>query len=341
MKVKLANNILEGLLKKTIVGLEKKFKDGDDGNAILTLLEGKKEIGTITLGNDEMTITGKEIEARFKVVKDEYDKRMKDKITETMIKSSVFKSYLDSGKDGKFGFVATNPVIFRDLAKRFVATNLSEIQIGDSLARVGSCFTMPTLAIEADVADNNRLDCPSGFYARLKTFLFDTFGKKRFDNKDTMPFRETKWIAPFEGEKVEEVKIDATLIGHYFRERNLIHLFFNPFSLKEILPLEDSVPEAIDAVIKALMALKITKEDTKKLKEKMFVSAFLKQTKGQLETKGRQLTEEEARTLTYQKSIIESVRKRDSIQKELDYIRTLLATDGTQMFVELDKAKKL
>ena len=63
LKEKLPNNVIESILKIVVKGYTKKWTEGSDGEAILTLTNvKKKKIATVILRNEEIEISGKEIE---------------------------------------------------------------------------------------------------------------------------------------------------------------------------------------------------------------------------------------------------------------------------------------
>lgn len=299
----------------------------------------KKSIGSIVLNNTRMTTDGNELIKALNILikkKEEIDKKQ---LTEERLNKSIFKNSFSN--KNRLNGLCENPEVFESIENKFKRAGISSILVNTRIDRGNFIAENLTIFIDSPVAEQIRKSPPPGFYTRLKNYLFDKLENDATAVDDFRAIFTDYWIAPLSSETPEEIKIENILVGHYFRERNIIHLFFNPFMCKKILPLSTDLPKTIVETLLALKDLKIKETNTFELRKKIFVEAFLEGSKQRLEEISRRKNDVEQSINTYEKGITDNLSDLNSIQDEEMYIKKNIELSGKGLYEEIEKIKNL
>jgi len=340
MKIKGDRLLIEGCISNII----KKFgkaKWTSDNKAKFT--KGKTIIGEIVISEAgdkfSLEVKGTKLINYAKEVEKQITTITKKPLTELLVKNSVFKKMWND-KD-KYNGLVTNPMVFDKINKAFSKVGIDEFDISASVSRGQTIQTKLKVIVNPNVTDGMHVSSPDGYYTRLKTFLFDKFDTSATSKDNLRCFNERTFVKPMIDEEAISIEIKGMEVGKYFRERNFIELYFNPFQLKPIYPLDTKEPEIITELTKAFDALKLTNVKVDKIKERIFISSFLENSEKRLKEIDSSLKSEQQQIKSWEKEIANYIRNISNQLKEKVNIEENLRMNGKNLFSEIKEVQKM
>jgi len=319
------------VLADIIKTVEAKYgMDWEDDNTILIGTK-KAPLGKLIMKINEMTVEGTEIIAFVKSLIDKY-KKIKP-ATQTVIDSSVFENYTGD----RFGNIASNSALFNYLQKELKAVGVEKVVYGGEIGNSEAVCAAPTVYFNSYPCSEIGSNSESGFSTRMKTSIATHYKV----DKTKVSINVDIIINPLEGEKTEDINIGTTLVGKYFRSRNLIQIFYNPFTILRFSSVEGKPTQPMLDIIDLLKKSKIIKEDTSKIAEMFFVSSFMRKTREKLAEHKNNISSFENRVREYQDNIRQTLERYKESQDTIEFLEKSIATGGKNLFAELDKSKSL
>jgi len=328
-----------GILKEIISIIKKDYAKAEwaDDNTLVFKDKDDTEDGTITFDNTKVDIKGAVLNKKFKELKSEYDKALKDVVKEKDIKDTPLRELLVH-KD-KFNALDKNKKSVLELNKLLLKAGIKHVLMDKDVNQNNSVYPELTLGIQM-VANTDSKSLPSGWMGRLKTFLSNEMPIDA-GTKDSIYVREQNRFKPFEKEKVVEVKHKDFVIAYYYKERNLITLLFNPFLLEEHKVLSSEVKGVWKILFEVFLNSKIVQTDTSKILEKMFVTEFLKGSKRKIDKAKDLMKSSKSSISSYEKEIRKYIGQYNQAIRDIEFTQTLLDNEGKGLFEEVNKVKTL
>jgi len=200
-----------------------------------------------------------------------------------------------------------------------------------------------TLAFDTTLSQELSHSAPSGFFGRLKDLLFDHYkGVSDITQKeDFYVINETGFIDPFIKEKIMSIKMGTIEIGKYYQERNLLRIYFNPFSIRKILPFQENIPVALTDILKAIGDMGVKAINTDGLVKKLFISGFLKKGRERLKQTKESIKSRLTNINNNERDMRLHFETLAGLEDEKLFIEKNLEAGGKGMYEEIEKAKKL
>lgn len=327
---------IKQVLSQTIKVYKGKTEWKDD-NTLIFKKSPKKEEGQLILKDKSIETKGKIIDDIFKDVLKVYKNAEKNKVKATDVVNTPLKDMLSSVS--KFNELDRNPVLVKKLNKELEKLQISVVKMEGSVSQSSSIFTEPKLAISTN-ADENGQQMESGYWGRLRTALFDGYetGLKR---KEDINLREIYKFRDLEGEKITKLELLGMEVGQYHPERNLVHLYFNPFKLCKFSVFDTELPKVLTQLLKMLKEVGVKKNNVTDIQEKIFITEFMKKSRDRLATLKSSRTSLKNDITTWERSIRSNIEKFHEILGEIDFIQQKLDTNGSGLVGEVMKMKKL
>lgn len=298
--------------------------------------KGRRTIGVMETKEESFEIEGEEVIRIIKTLKDKRDKLIKSKLTEKDVTKTPFKNMFSIKPI--LGGLDRNRKVFNLLNKSLTELGIKEI-ISKSIDGGDTIKNNLTLCIDCGISTDTK-SFPSGHIGRLRTILFNNY-KTNVDNAGEINIKVRHKPAYLEKEVVEEIKLKNFVVGDYYKERNLVFLYFNPFTLAGIGLFEEKIQEVFKELFQTLKDLKIKEVDTGPLQKKLFITGFLKGARGKIDDLKHDLKIHEGSIKDYQISLTDCLRKRISIGEQIKYLDMSINGDSSVLFDELNEAEKL
>ncbi len=332
--------LIENILRIVVNKLGKKGKEKWLDNETFQFTKGKELLGKIRMNDKEINYEGREaiklIDRLIKKVKTMKSLRPED------VSKTVFKNMFDYKE--KFNGLDGNPLILKLLDKKFKELGIEVVTSIFNLKRNATINKKITLVFDTGVDGRIKKEVPPGFYTRMNDLLYNKYGDVTdIPNKEEFKVvYEAPFISPFEGEKIIDIKIgNNILIGRYFKERNLIRLYYNPFLIRKILPLQTEISKPLKDLFAVLKSLKPVKTNITTLQKKIFISGFLKRAREKLE-EIKQDKKRITRDISSNENNIRLLFDRlNRLEQEKIFISNTINTSGKTIFNEVNKVKKL
>jgi len=312
-----------------------KFKWTDDNT--LVFLEDKKQIGKLILNDKSLKAEGSCILSELKIMIKKKEELEAKRITEVKAKASVFKTAFATRTD--YNGLVDNPDLFNSLSKDLSKLGIKEVRVRNSVSKTESVQDELCVFIDSS-HETDIYDTKDGFFSRLRTALYEKV-ENDVSSAERIVIRSDGWMKIYKDEDVQQLKIKGTYVGNYYKERNIIQFFFNPFMLKKIMPLQEDYTEALTLILKVIKEAKIKKVSTESFKQQLFVRSFLANSEKRLKSIHRAKKEDERRIADYERSIQQLIMSLGQYNSELEYIETNLSLNGKGLYEELEEAKKL
>lgn len=310
-----------------------------DNKNTISFKDGKKELGTITLTDKKYEVTGA-IDKQVKELKEIIDDYKKNPLKADDLKNTPFQGLLEL--KSKFGGVFENKALFNTYLKKLKLFGIDAIKMGGNLNQPETISNKLTLGFEIIPYGDVSEELESGFTNRLKTFLKSTYETDAKQTSEIYINTDTsRCFMPLEKEKVVDLEIDKQLIGKYYPERNFIQIFFNPFILKKAELFEDTPHMAFNNILAVLKDADVKKINVDDLKEKLFISEFMKNARNKLRELESGLRGYKSTISDYEERLRTTIEEMSSKMLEADYIKASIENSGTGLFKEIEEAKKL
>lgn len=335
-KLKVSEDI--DVIECYIRGLIQKFKENKWTNDnTLTFSKKKEVLGSVKLDDKTLEAEGDIVIKELKILVEKRKEAEAMKITEEKAKASVFKNAFQT-KISYNGLIE-NPDLFNSLSKSIDKLGIKEVKMKTQISKTESVQDNLTLFIDSSV-DNSIYENKDGFYRRLRTALYEKV-ETDASSADNLRLVENGWIKKYKNENVVELKIKGTYVGNYYKERNIVQLFFNPFMMKKILPIQDDYTEAIALTLGLLTESKLKTVSTESFKQQLFVRSFLANSEKRLRDIGQQKRDAEKHIADYERAIQTSIMSLGQYNSEIEYIERNLSLNGKGLYEEIQNAKKL
>ncbi|GAG38826.1 unnamed protein product, partial [marine sediment metagenome] len=162
--------VIESYIREIIKAFGKAIWVNDN---FCEIRKGEKVLGKITLKDNEMESSGKEIEALHKELIKRKEDAEKNKLTPGKVKESALRNIFDHPES--YNGLKENPVVFFALDKALKKFDIEEVIVSKQINGGNSVKKKLTFAIDCS-PDNNALDNPeSGYYSRLKNIIYDNY----------------------------------------------------------------------------------------------------------------------------------------------------------------------
>ena len=297
--------------------------------------------GNINFSDKTLTVTGKELIDFIQEMKKIKEMNDATKITSDIIKKSVFAS--DSDLFRKMNGVQENFTVFTKLDEEFGKLKINRVFIQKNLSMSKAIEKDLTIYFQPQVNE----ECltyqpPSGYYQRISSILFsklktDFTIESELDNA----MYKTNWLKGVEGEKVDKIEFNGITVGHYYRNRNIILMYFNPFRMKKLTTFQMSYNDIWTEVFNMIKALKPKKEKIDDLKFKIFISSFLKEGERKLVRLTQEKDNKYGEIQSYEKAIRDQFTRLREIEFEKSYLEQALKSNGDTVIKELKKIEKI
>jgi len=329
-------NLIKGVLSKVMKEWKGTTKWTTDNTVVFTD-RAKAEVGTIILEDLTAEIKEKALDDIWSKAQKLYEAKSKAVVTTALTNGSPMKTMLNNKTS--YGGLDRKPEIVKDLIKELGALGIVDMKIGGHIQQTTSIKNHLTLHLGVGT-DGNGTSIESGYFGRLKTFLFGKYTTK-YKRKEDMNISEVNRMKNLEGEKSKKIEFDGMLIGEYYNERNLINIYYNPFLFQEYSLFDDTMPQTIIDILKTLKLIGVKKEDVSKVQEKIFVTKFLKYSRDKLENAKQRKKEQESQIRSYEQNIRQAIEHFNEHSDEVDFINQLLGNKGKGLYEEVKKVEKL
>lgn len=327
------------IIKSVVFQIKKNYEGSSswkDKN-MLEFKNNKKVEGEIKFNNLSIDITGKKIIVLFNKIKKVLEDAEKNKLVEADLARTPLKNLFRNYS--YYGEIDKVPDITKKLIKCFNKYNIAEINIGKSFSQNESVKFDLELVIYP-TPDGCREELESGYESRLKTFLFDEKLTTEKEKDNISIFNSYKFKS-FPKEKIIEIKLKNMLIGHYYIERNLITLYFNPFTTFKSSIFDEDVSIVWKEIFEVFKKLKVHKEDVDKIQEKFFIAEFLKNTGDKLSTIKSDKKAQISQISTYENNIRSAITRYDELCNDEAFIQQTISNKGKGLFQEAKKLNNL
>jgi len=298
----------------------------------------KKVEGTITFDDVNLDIKGTRLIKEFNRLLALVTDSEKNKLKPSDLTKSVFKNmfYTESAFNG----LPYNKILLKKIETELRKFGIGEIKVKAPLTEEES-FSSKNVLLGIECRPGGSYESPSsGFYSRLKTFLLKKYPMVESD-KESFTLASPSFFTLLQKEKKVDLKIDETMIGTYFPERNFIHLFFNPFAFNKIGVFTKDIPLPLKELFKLFKKITIKKNDITDIQRRLLVSAFAKKSKEKEKSLKSNIKSNETRITDYGRSIRTCVENIHSDSISLEFIKSLMNSSGEKLFKEIDKIKLL
>ena len=317
-------------------------KFSDNGKFEILDKDKKKIASAIITGEEKIEVDGIKLK---KVVESVFNgiKEIKP-LTDKEIKDSLFPKAKE--QEHMLNGIINSPTLFRKYNKKLKELGISNIIMGTPITSALSISKELTLAINCDINSAISDSLPNGFETRLKKSLFEGLDNEAQDYNALNAVRARQKVREFKDEKVTEINMvlpskNTPIVGRYYNDRNLIHLYINPFDFKKIVPLITKKIQAMDLILNTLITIKVKQQDITDLERKLFITSFMSGQQKQLreiENRIRDITMNIGQNESDLKSNIKYLHDN---QVSLNHIERMLEGDGSELFDEIEETKKL
>ena len=309
------------------------------GDNVLTIKEKGKEVGDIKLTPNTLTTTEVKLVKKVKELKSLIENREKNKIKKE--DKSIFENFLQN--ENSFGGLTYNPILLKVIEDKFKELKISGIKIRGSLD-IDKTINKDgiVISIAGSPTDDNSEDFDDGYFTRLKTHLFTEYKSEMgITDAGSISLDSVYRVALLQKEKRNPISIKGMEVGHYYPERNFLHLYYNPFKLKDAEIYEDKPNIILQDLFEAIKECKIRKVKTFDMSKRIFISAFMNKSRQKLKQISRDIKSHERDVKSYEKTIRDRIEKIHRSLTEEEYIKANLETNGKGIFDEIEKAERL
>ena len=327
------------MIKSVIAKIKKKYEEATNWKTknVLEFKRDKKIDGTITFKDLKVDVVGKTINDLFKKFKKIYDDAEKNKMKEKDLKKTPFKNLYSN--ISKYGGIEKNKEVINKLLSKFKKIGVENIMIEKSISQNNSIKDDLELFINVSPNDSAK-PLETGYAGRLRTFLFD---EKFTDQKEKTNIRVpvTHRFLDLPNEKVIDMKVKNMLIGHYYPERNVVSLYFNPFEEIKCSVFDTEIPNVWNIILKLFEVVKVRKHNTDEVQEKIFIGEFLKHSRDKLQQIDRDKKSVKKSIGDYERNVRDYIRRYTEMLNDEEFIKTTLDNNGKGLFAEVKKLNKL
>jgi len=144
-----------------------------------------------------------------------------------------------------------------------------------------------------------------------------------------------------EGEKPIEMKYKEMTLGRYYPERNLIHLYFNPFKLSTPSVFDEDINSMWVNIFNLFTTCEVKVNDVSKIQEKLFVSEFMRNSRSKLEDVKSNQRSTENNINSYEERIRRDFESLHQFQEEQAFLQNLIDNKGKGLFAEVKAVETL
>jgi hypothetical protein len=308
--------------------------------SVCEFLDDKKEvIGKIIIKDMNFNYEGCVVKLIDDLV-EKFKKVEKEKLTKEKVRETIFSETCFDRKDS-FNGLFNNPILFYKIEKELKEAGIGKIEISPSV-RSNNTISK-TISVNITPIIDGGVAFENGFLKRINGILFEKY-KDLSDIQDPNMFKvynDGFKLTMFEGEKAIPINIGNANVGNYYPERNYIHLFYNPFLIRRVLPLQENIPITIKDLIEAIKEVKVAITNVTDVEEKLFATAFLNKANEKLESIRRDLRDNLQRVKDNETNIRNAFQRRNELEMEKLFIEKNISSGGKQIFSELEEVKKL
>jgi len=327
--------VLESFIRETMKAYTYKWIDDNT----LEFYKKDKVVGKYKLDNTRIEAKGKVIEKFLKNLIKQKEEADKNKLTKQKAAKSVFKTIYNDLNS--YNGLADNYIMFDLMNKQFKKIGVEEVIIRKTINSNNLAPKKITLNMDGNPQERISVYNDEGYYTRLRDFLFAEYEHDVKEKSSFYVSNKPKWLFQAENEKIKDIKLRNMLVGRYYLERNFIHLYFNPFLVKKILPLGSVMPKIFIELFKELQKLNIKVRDTSSFSKKMFVATFLEGSRKRLKRLIQDKKDNINRISDRETQIRLALERLAEIEEETAFIEKNIRMKGKGMLKELDTVRKL
>ena len=285
----------------------------------------KTEVGTYNIKfpilDSETSETDKIVIETNATIKKELDaliKVLKLDVTDEEITKSVFVGNISNFKN-EYMKLGKNVMVLRELSKFFSRYGIEQVGFSHTITEDPHNYCSDKMTIMFTPYNRNGQSTP---------FRSDFFNNYKNLGGYHTPNTDGEALNKVDKEEVDIIKVGEYEIGQYYKERNIILIWFNPLSnidLKmvksytEIEWLNTILPE----IMMKIVDLKIKKCSVENFSIRLLMDSFKKEQKKSLSKKQSSLRSTQTDLENYQQNIVSLYEKRVNLSNEIEALKTL------------------
>jgi len=252
-----------------------------------------------------------EMDAKAKIMVDKIVEIEGQKLTESDIEKSIFKVSHSKLTGGDFMYLGSNLKVFKEIEKEIISTGIKTV----------------------------------GYYKSIMPNFKDVIHKYETLDGYKEPSFTGEEIETLPKEKSIDIKIGEFVIGKYYKERNLILMWMNPFKncdLRKVTTYKENkfIGAIFTDFINALKTANIKKTDVSKFKMVSLVESFNKTAKKTLKSLQNRKKDLSKLIVNYEQALINYYGESKSVNAQVSAL-TVVGDDAIKDFIkEIEKAKK-
>ena len=266
------------------------------------------------------------------------EKEKKEFFVEDTIKKTVLHDLISNKQH--YGGYADNIKLFKKANDFFKRLNIKKIYMHQNITSRNEILKNLSVFINPDYSIDS--DEVRGFSTRAVTRVFADFPHTHKEKEQlTQVIGNGRKISIIGEEEVIPIMLYGFESGYYYKDRNLIILYINPFLLSTITPISTELPDVFDELQRELTEIKIKKTDTTGIIRKNFLVNFMGSVKENLTERTSMISRYSDEIQQYDRRKIEIMRNKKLAIDTVEYLKNLIATGGDDMIKDLDKLDKL
>ena len=323
---------------------EFKVNWADDENAF-TMATGNKvtleDISEKNPGDKVKTrIKGAEFLKKFEELEAKQKELTKHLVTKEKVKGTALKNCFDYEYD--LNGIIKHGKIFKHINSRLTKTGITNVLFNKQISQDNIADTDVTLYINPSFSSHTK-PFKSGEMTRLREVLYSKLKDKDATSSDEINFvtGQSAYSLVFEEEDVKEIKLLGKVVGRYYKERNQIHMYMNPFGAKKVTPLDENAPELLELFLSSIELLKVKKCNKDKFVNTLFVRLFLKKATEEAIRMESVIKNNEKTIIDYEKSILRMIQDNNSYNDQIAFLNRDSKTKGAQLVKSIGEVKTL
>lgn len=329
-------NIIDGLIKRGESSETTKWNRGGDEFEVTIKTGGYFKIKFPNIDSDASIFKIEADEKGLKWIK-EIEMLESQNITDKDMKNSIFSSvplsWIQNGDHMKLG---KNLMVFKEICKDIQKAGFEQAGFSEKPEMNYSDAAFDKMTIVFSPYNYSGNGCPVNQDILRKYKDYKGYKDPRYNGEKLQKIKD---------EPEEIINIDKKEIGRYYKERNLVLIWFNPFSrvdLKEVKSYKEIeyVNKFAGDILTAIALVKPTKVNVEKFKIRVLVNSFNKTARKSLSTIKQKYSKIETDIKTYETKIVEWYEESRGIQAQINSL-TIIEGEQIDFFLkEVQEAKK-
>ena len=337
IKQEIPNNklyVIDAIVKSMEANHTCKWNDvGDELNVVLKT-GGKLKILFPKTGGGKFTL---HMDVKSKKVVDEIIEIEGQQIVEEDVKKSIFTSVpLSKITNNEYFNLGKNLKVFKEICKDFEKTGIEEVSFNSHKMTNYEDASMDKLTL---VFRPPHINGPEANYPRsLKDVYAGIEGHKDIEFGGEA-------IIPIKGENTVPLIIGEHSIGTYYKDRNLLFIWFNPFKnvdLRSVKSYKENLymKAILGDILTSFKTAKIGKTKNTQFKMMLLINSFNRSAKANLKNLQRNHKDTKSNIKSYESALGDYYEKIASLNNQIKAL-TVVEDDAIKLFLkEIEKTKK-